>query len=325
MRLVNFLVSLVLFLQMHCPDIFQSTGNMNINCTGENRCGILQHGGAAKFDPNNAKDSIKQMISEAIYGSSVEEGAPKDCPGFLTYFNGENPDLTWLPADGFWRGNPFAAGHLYNLGDIKTADLTAGSDGKPGMSYYAHDMLSRLQGWNGWAEGCEASKKCGELQFADRACGEVGAPPSNAPPGDAPPVSLPYFEGSSTTVSSSSSSSVGPTSDITTTSTVGVGTDAPTTTTSAETESEESSTSSVNPDAEVPATTTSSEPDVPAATTTSDPGASVLPTTTSTESGAAESTTASVESGAAGNTSTTSTSVGAVAGPPTATSSSRYQ
>jgi hypothetical protein len=120
----------------------------------------MQHSGSSKpFSSSSAKDSLKTQIADGVYGTS-------DVPGFLAYFNGD-AELTWLNAEQFWRGNPFAAAHLYNVGSITSDDLTESPEGK---NWYAHDILSRLQGWNGWAGGCEKSRECKALGFQERDC-----------------------------------------------------------------------------------------------------------------------------------------------------------
>lgn len=148
----------------------QSTGQLDIECTGGSKtdCGLLQHGGSRRFDPANAKASIKGMIEDGIYGTGPSAGHPSGCPGFLTYFNGKAEELSWLASENYWRGNPFAAAHVYNVGSISGEDLTLTPSGK--KNFYAHDLLSRLQGWNGWKGGCSKSTQCSKLGFSDREC-----------------------------------------------------------------------------------------------------------------------------------------------------------
>lgn len=102
------------------------------------------------------------MIEDGIYGTPT-------VPGFLSYFNSDSSspsDLTWLNTQ-LINGNPYAAAHVYNTGHIDNDDLST-DRGK--SNYYAHDVLSRLQGWNGWKAGCEKSKKCEGLGFEERNC-----------------------------------------------------------------------------------------------------------------------------------------------------------
>ncbi|KAJ4293175.1 hypothetical protein N0V90_008457 [Kalmusia sp. IMI 367209] len=128
----------------------ESTGKVSIHCTEETACGIMQHRDSPSFDSSNPKQSIKAMIETGIYGTS-------SIPGFLTYFNGDAADLPWVNTY-LINGNPYAAAHVYNTGHIDTEDLS--SDGGK-SNYYAHDILSRLQGWNGWQAGCLKSKEYG--------------------------------------------------------------------------------------------------------------------------------------------------------------------
>jgi len=123
----------------------------------------MQHRGSESFDSSNAKSSIKSMIEAGVYGTP-------SVPGYLTYFNGSPTELPWLNTDLF-RGNPYAAAHVYNVGHLYSSDLTSGGLGSTsGPNKYAHDILSRLQGWNGWAAGCWKSRKCPNLGFEDRQC-----------------------------------------------------------------------------------------------------------------------------------------------------------
>lgn len=119
----------------------------------------MQHRGSAGFDASNPKESIKSMIENGVYGTS-------SVPGFLTYFNSNNAELSWVNTQ-LINGNPFAAAHVYNTGHIDSENL-ATDRGK--SNYYANDVLSRLQGWNGWAAGCEKSRQCDGLGFGDRIC-----------------------------------------------------------------------------------------------------------------------------------------------------------
>ncbi|KAL1611956.1 hypothetical protein SLS60_000179 [Paraconiothyrium brasiliense] len=123
----------------------ESSGNVSIHCTEDTACGLMQHRGSTRFDPSSPRTSIKAMIEDGIYGTS-------SVPGFLSYFNcdASSPsELTWVNTQ-LINGNPYAAAHVYNTGHIDNEDLSTDS-GK--SNYYAHDILSRLQGWNGWKAG----------------------------------------------------------------------------------------------------------------------------------------------------------------------------
>lgn len=122
----------------------------------------MQHRGSAPFSPLNSKASIKTMIEDGIYGTIR-------VPGFLAYFNCDASapsELTWVNKQ-LINGNPYAAAHVYNTGHID--DDTLSSD-RGRSNYYAHDILSRLQGWNGWRGGCEKSRECDGLGFEKRNC-----------------------------------------------------------------------------------------------------------------------------------------------------------
>lgn len=79
------------------------------------------------------------MIEDGIYGTP-------SVPGFLSYFNGDSFELGGVNTK-LIGGNPYAAAHVYNTGHIDSRNL---SIDKRNSNYYAHDLLSRLQGWNGW-------------------------------------------------------------------------------------------------------------------------------------------------------------------------------
>ncbi|KAJ4357409.1 uncharacterized protein N0V89_001984 [Didymosphaeria variabile] len=140
----------------------ESSGNVSIHCTEGTACGLMQHRGSARFDPSSPRTSIKAMIEDGTYGTP-------SVPGFLSYFNcdASSPsELTWINTQ-LINGNPYAAAYVYNTGHIDNEDLST-DRGK--SNYYAHDVLSRLQGWNGWKAGCEQSRKCNGLGFQERSC-----------------------------------------------------------------------------------------------------------------------------------------------------------
>lgn len=99
------------------------------------------------------------MIEDGVYGTS-------EVPGYLAYFNSDPAELGWVNTP-LINGSPYAAAHVYNTGHIDSEEL---SNDRGKSNYYAHDILSRLQGWNGWAAGCEKSRECDELGFEDRSC-----------------------------------------------------------------------------------------------------------------------------------------------------------
>ena len=140
-------------------DPSQSSGKLSAPCTETTACGIMQHRGSAPFSPSNPKASIRSMIEDGIYGT-------QSVPGYLSYFNGDASELSWVNTE-MIGGNPYAAAHVYNTGHIESQNLSV-DGGK--SNYYAHDVLSRLQGWNGWAAGCEKSKGCEGLGFEGRKC-----------------------------------------------------------------------------------------------------------------------------------------------------------
>jgi hypothetical protein len=122
----------------------------------------MQHRGSASFSPSHPKTSIKTMIEDGIYGTP-------GVPGFLSYFNTDASapsELTWVNTQ-LINGNPYAAAHVYNTGHIDSENL---STDRGHRNYYAHDVLSRLQGWNGWRAGCEKSRECAGLGFKERKC-----------------------------------------------------------------------------------------------------------------------------------------------------------
>ncbi|KAF2440413.1 hypothetical protein P171DRAFT_100427 [Karstenula rhodostoma CBS 690.94] len=140
----------------------ESSGNISIHCTETTACGLMQHRGSAPFSAYNPKISIKNMIEDGIYGTP-------GVPGFLSYFNCDASapsELTWVNTQ-LINGNPYAAAHVYNTGHIDDVNL---STDKGKSNYYAHDILSRLQGWNGWKGGCEKSRGCDRLGFGKRHC-----------------------------------------------------------------------------------------------------------------------------------------------------------
>lgn len=140
-----------------CP---QSSGRLTTPCTEGTACGILQHRGSAPFSPTpDPKSSIKTMIQDGIYGTA-------SVPGYLSYFNGAASELGWVNT-GLIGGNPYAAAHVYNTGHIENENLAV-DGGK--ANYYAHDVLSRLGGWNGWSGGCQKSRACSGLGFQSRPC-----------------------------------------------------------------------------------------------------------------------------------------------------------
>ncbi|KAF1975518.1 hypothetical protein BU23DRAFT_503470 [Bimuria novae-zelandiae CBS 107.79] len=137
----------------------ESSGNVSIQCTEGNACGLMQHRGSVQFDSSQPKTSIKAMIEDGVYGTL-------SVPGFLSYFNGDSSDLTWVNTQ-LINGNPYAAAHVYNTGHIDSENLST-DNGQ--SNYYAHDILSRLQGWNGWQVGCLKSRECAGLGFEGRSC-----------------------------------------------------------------------------------------------------------------------------------------------------------
>ena len=145
---------------------------MSIGCTGKTDCGILQHRGSRKFDRNQPKQSITNMLIDGIYGTvpNSVSGTPYGWPGYLHLFNGFQEGLEWLGDAQFWRGNPYAAGHLYNAGSIRSENLTTMDGGVERSKYYANDMVSRLQGWNGRGDGCLKSRQCRAHGFEGRVC-----------------------------------------------------------------------------------------------------------------------------------------------------------
>lgn len=126
----------------------------------------MQHRGSSPFSPTGSspKAAIQDMIEDGIYGT-------QNVPGFLSYFNCDGSashpsELTWINTQ-LISGNPYAAAHVYNTGHID--DETLSTD-RGVSNYYAHDILSRLQGWNGWRAGCEKSRGCNGLGFEKRNC-----------------------------------------------------------------------------------------------------------------------------------------------------------
>ncbi|PSN69981.1 hypothetical protein BS50DRAFT_301781 [Corynespora cassiicola Philippines] len=155
----------------------ESTGNVNVACTGaENSdCGIMQIRGSREFQSNSTKESIRHMIEDGVYGTprNEEVGATKGWPGFAHYFDAPDDDLKWVNPDDFWRGNPFAAAHIYNAGAITSDNLTEADGGIDKNQYYSNDIASRLSGWNGRRSGCLKSITCSGLGFEGRQCDEL--------------------------------------------------------------------------------------------------------------------------------------------------------
>jgi hypothetical protein len=145
----------------------KSTGELTptpICSNNDQDCGLLQCRGCRVFDPNDPKGSIQGMIRDGV------EGIPA-WPGYLTYFNGDTgvnvgKEGTW------WYGNPWAAAHIYNQGNLVDENLTKRWDpadqDRYGPSTYAHDLAARLWGWDGLPIGCEKSRECPKLGFDRR-------------------------------------------------------------------------------------------------------------------------------------------------------------
>lgn len=155
----------------------ESNGNVLVECTntwGAPDCGIMQMGGSRNFTESDPERSIKDMIEDGVRGTRGLPGFGQETvPGLLTYMNGDTfVEVGNDTTKDFWHGNPYAAVHLYNAGNILSEDLTVGSSATNNdePNPYAHDVLSRLMGWDG--SGCEA-QKCDKLpMFKDKKCWE---------------------------------------------------------------------------------------------------------------------------------------------------------
>lgn len=119
----------------------------------------MQLRGSRNFTEDDPKQSIKDVIQDGVYGVHVEGGGQL-WPGFLPRFNDLSEE---------WA-SPFAAAHVYNVGNIQSANLTDAPDASEGK-WYANDIAARLKGWNGAADGCKKSKdECKKLNFWSRQC-----------------------------------------------------------------------------------------------------------------------------------------------------------
>lgn len=103
--------------------------------------------GSHSFDPNNAEDSILQMVREGVEGTTSGGPTGFGGPGYAQYING---DLSWvMNAD---EGNPYAAARAYNSGTVGDSL----DDTLHGVASYANDVANRLLGWDGTGEGFKA-------------------------------------------------------------------------------------------------------------------------------------------------------------------------
>lgn len=137
----------------------ESTGNVNIQCTDDGHCGLMQILGASKFDASNPSSSILAMIQAGVYGVDVAQANNMyGEPGLVQLLNGL-PDSPGWEDPQFW-GNPYAAVHAYNGGKISGPNLAVEEYGNPKTKVYANDIASRLTGWNGAYAGCIASTRC---------------------------------------------------------------------------------------------------------------------------------------------------------------------
>jgi hypothetical protein len=125
--------------------------------------GLMQVGYGREFSEADPHGSIKNMIEDGVHGTVAPSG--KWTPGVLTYWNAEN--VGWMVVSTGWQGNPYAAVHIYNDGNIDSLNLTMTDTG---VNYYAHDIANRLLGWTGPPDGCEEARACKNLPFGNKPC-----------------------------------------------------------------------------------------------------------------------------------------------------------
>lgn len=125
----------------------------------------MQVGNGREFVDSDAEGSIKNMILDGVHGTGTPGQVGAWTPGILTYWNSQI-DWTMDLATG-WQGNPYAAVHIYNDGNIVSLNLT---ESKWGVNYYAHDIVNRLMGWTGPPGGCDLARACTNLPFSEKPC-----------------------------------------------------------------------------------------------------------------------------------------------------------
>lgn len=129
----------------------ESAGNVNAPCTSDN-CGLMQGPtGSCSYNPSSPYTSIKQMISDGVYGTSQSQTGYvfyiQDAPS-MPYYNIQNP------------GNPYEAARCYNSGQINS-DGNLNEIAGYGTQAYVNDVANRLRGWDGDSEGCQKAAQCG--------------------------------------------------------------------------------------------------------------------------------------------------------------------
>jgi hypothetical protein len=131
----------------------ESAGKVDIHCTGPDStdCGLMQVRGGHSFSTDA---SIAEMVAEGVKGTS-------STPGYLAYFNAD-ASVTWVDFEIVGEGDPYAAAHIYNVGNLSSEDLTEAAWGGPNA--YANDIASRLLGWTGDHPGCVKSQSCPGLE-----------------------------------------------------------------------------------------------------------------------------------------------------------------
>ncbi|KAK8173755.1 hypothetical protein IWX90DRAFT_484679 [Phyllosticta citrichinensis] len=126
----------------------ESTGRLNVPCTGVANCGLMQGPpGSKPYNPSTPLKSIEEMIRSGVEG---QYGSwPTGGPGLAWYLNsGATQSWTGMTQ----AGNPYQTLRAYNSGKVcNPSNLDQTCSG--GTISYVNDIANRLLGWGAWDTG----------------------------------------------------------------------------------------------------------------------------------------------------------------------------
>ncbi|KAK8238277.1 hypothetical protein HDK90DRAFT_220695 [Phyllosticta capitalensis] len=132
----------------------ESTGKLDVACTGVANCGIMQGPpGSKPYNPSTPLMSIEAMIRSGVEG---QYGSwPSGGPGIAWYLqSGATESWTGMTQ----AGNPYQTLRAYNSGKVcnpSNLDLTCNG----GTASYVNDIANRLLGWSAWNTGIIQKQK----------------------------------------------------------------------------------------------------------------------------------------------------------------------